>query len=110
MSFDFIAIPGATIVGVDNTKEFPKDFSLSQNYPNPFNPVTIINYSVPERTHVLIKVYDTLGSEVAILVNKEKNAGSYSINFNASNISSGVYFYSIKACDFFANKKMILLK
>ena len=110
MSFDFIAISGATIAGVDNTKELPKEFSLSQNYPNPFNPVTTINYSVPERTHVLIKVYDTLGREVAILVNKEQNAGSYSINFNASNISSGVYFYSIKACDFFANKKMILLK
>ncbi len=120
MSFDFIAIPGATIVGVSNTESLPKEFTLSQNYPNPFNPTTMINYNIPKRTHVVIKVYDTLGREIATLVNKKQNAGSYQINFsvkggsssggNALSLASGVYFYSIKAGDFFANKKMILLK
>ncbi len=110
MSFDFIAIPEATIVGVDETRKLPAEFALLQNYPNPFNPVTIISYNLPKRAHVLLKVYDILGSEVATLINKEQNAGRYSFNFNASNISSGVYFYSLKAGDFYANKKMILLK
>ena len=110
MSFDFIAIPGAAIVGVDETDRIPGEFALLQNYPNPFNPTTTISYNLPVNSHVLIRIYNILGSEVATLINKEQNAGRYSFNFNASNISSGVYFYSLKAGDFFANKKMILLK
>jgi hypothetical protein len=88
----------------------PNDYLLSQNYPNPFNPSTTIKYSVPELSFVTIKIYDVLGSEVAILVNEEKPIGTYEINWNAENLSSGVYFYQLKAGSFVDTKKMILLK
>ncbi len=89
---------------------FPKDFSLSQNYPNPFNPVTIIKYQLPVNSHVSIKIYSTLGEEIATLVNEEKSAGSYELNFNGSELSSGVYIYRLNAGDFKSIKKMLLLK
>ncbi len=85
-------------------------YSLSQNYPNPFNPITNINYSVPDRQFVQMKVYDILGREVVTLVNEEKKAGNYSIQFDASRISSGVYFYQMKAGSYSVTKKLILLK
>jgi hypothetical protein len=84
-------------------------FQLFQNYPNPFNPSTIIKYQVPEDAFVIIKVYDILGKEVRTLVN-EKTAGYHSVNFNGSNLSSGIYFYSIAAGNFCQVKKMILAK
>ena len=70
---------------------------VSNNYPNPFNPTTIINYSLPNNEKVVIKVYDILGREIAELVNEQKMAGKYTIQFDGSNLSSGVYFYSITA-------------
>ncbi|MGE5847066.1 MAG: T9SS type A sorting domain-containing protein, partial [Ignavibacteria bacterium] len=85
-------------------------YILSQNYPNPFNPVTRIRYQLPERTFVSIKVYDNLGKEIALLVNEEKTAGEYSIEFDGSEFSSGVYFYSIAAGDFREVRKIILMK
>ena len=88
----------------------PGTYSLSQNYPNPFNPTTMIKYSVPERNQVTIKIYNVLGSQVATLVNEVKPAGSYEVNFNASNLSSGVYYYTISAGKFTSTKKMILMK
>jgi hypothetical protein len=88
----------------------PADFNLSQNYPNPFNPTTIIKYSLPEKNQVIIKIYNVLGSEVVTLVNEVKPAGNYEVNFNASGLSSGVYYYSISAGKFNATKKMILIK
>ena len=88
----------------------PKDFELNQNYPNPFNPTTIINYSVPNTNMVTIKVYDQLGKQVATLVNEEKPAGNYFVNFNASKLSSGVYFYRMQAGSFVETKKLILMK
>jgi hypothetical protein len=87
----------------------PDMIALSQNYPNPFNPATIIKYQVPEDAFVIIKVYDILGKKVRTLVN-EKAAGYYSVNFNGSNLSSGIYFYSIAAGNFYQVKKMILAK
>ncbi len=87
-----------------------KDFKLYQNYPNPFNPVTTIRYSVPERSFVQLKVYDALGLEVMTLVNAEKPAGSYRLEFNASNLPSGIYFYRLQAGAFSAARKMTLLK
>lgn len=87
-----------------------KDFALYQNYPNPFNPTTRINYSIPKATFVTVKVYDVLGREVRTLVNKNETTGNYSVNFNASNLSSGIYFYRLKAADYVQTRKMILLK
>lgn len=87
-----------------------KDYKLHQNYPNPFNPTTTISYSVPESQIVELKVYDLLGNEVANLVNEYKNAGNHSVQFNASNLSSGIYFYKLKTVNFVQTKKLILLK
>jgi len=88
----------------------PETFSLSQNYPNPFNPSTSINFSLPTDSKVSLKIYDMSGKEVANLLNEVKTAGYYSINFNASSLSSGIYFYSISAGNFTATKKMMLIK
>ena len=88
----------------------PTIFSLEQNYPNPFNPTTTIKYSIKEDGLVMLKVYDILGNEVAILVNEGKPAGNYKVEFNASNLPSGIYFYYITAAKFTDTKKLILLK
>ncbi len=88
----------------------PVEFALKQNYPNPFNPSTTISYQLPVSGKVIMKVYNALGIEVATLVNENKEAGSYNINFNASNLSSGVYIYKLSAGSFVSTKKMILLK
>ena len=88
----------------------PKSFSLSQNYPNPFNPNTEIKYSIPESGMVTLKVYNLLGQVVVTLVNKEQKAGSYTVNYDASGLASGVYLYRIQAGSFALTKKMILLK
>ncbi len=89
-------------------------YFLSQNYPNPFNPSTTIRYEIPQRSFVSIKVYDILGNEIVTLLNEEKSAGRYEVEFNTSSFnhhpSSGVYFYSLSAGNYFATKKMILLK
>lgn len=86
------------------------DYSLEQNYPNPFNPATQIGYSVSERGNVSLVVYDLLGREVASLVNEVKEPGSYKVNFNASNLPSGVYTYRIQSGNFVQTKKMMLMK
>ena len=85
-------------------------YELLQTYPNPFNPLTIISYSIAHKSFVTIKVFDPLGSQVDELVQEEKEAGKYNVAFNAFNLSSGVYFYRIKAGDFTETKKMILLR
>jgi len=85
-------------------------FVLEQNYPNPFNPATNIQYAVSRRQFVSLKVYDVLGNEVAILVNEEKLAGNYEIEFDAGNLSSGIYFYRLVASSFIQTKKLILMK
>jgi hypothetical protein len=88
----------------------PTKFELTQNYPNPFNPATIINFSIPELSKVTLKVYDVLGKEVATLLNEEKAAGNYEVKFDASKLTSGVYFYSISTGSNVITKKMMLLK
>ncbi|MCS7053567.1 MAG: T9SS type A sorting domain-containing protein [Ignavibacterium sp.] len=85
-------------------------FELSQNYPNPFNPSTTINFSIAERSNVSLKVYDMLGKEVATLVDEVKEAGQHTVNFNASNLASGIYVYKLVAGNFTASKKMVLMK
>lgn len=88
----------------------PYAFSLRQNYPNPFNPSTTIDFSIPNSSKVELKVYDLLGREVATLVNEYKQAGNYSVQFNALSLASGVYFYKIASGNFQDVKKMILIK
>ncbi len=85
-------------------------FELSQNYPNPFNPSTRIQYQVSSNSQVSLKVYDVLGNEVATLVNEEKPTGVYEVNFDASQLSSGIYFYKLNAANYSETKKMILMR
>jgi len=86
------------------------NFRLNQNYPNPFNPETNIRFNISERGFVLLKVYDMLGNEVATLISEEKSAGDYEVVFNGPEITSGVYFYVLRAGNYVETKKMILLK
>jgi len=86
------------------------NFQLAQNYPNPFNPATTIQYSIPQRSNVVIKVYDILGNEAANLVNEEKGEGVYSITFNAVGLANGIYFYTLRAGSYVQTKKMLLVK
>ncbi len=94
----------------DQFAEQPTDFSLLQNYPNPFNPATLIRYQIPTQSSVSIKVYDALGNLIQYLVNEEKPAGVYELEFNASKLASGVYFYTIQAGSFVQTKKMLLVR
>ncbi|MCH8326235.1 MAG: aryl-sulfate sulfotransferase [Bacteroidetes bacterium] len=98
------------VTGIETNKILPKYFSLSQNFPNPFNPTTTIEYSIHQNSFVNIVVYDVLGKVVQTLVNEEKTAGNYKITFNAKNLSSGIYFYTMKAGNFIEAKKLVLLK
>lgn len=98
-------------IGVKPIKsDIPKRFKLSQNYPNPFNPITRIDFDLPKSGFVSLMVYDILGREVRTIVNEEKTAGTYSVDFNASDLSSGLYYYKIECGAFTDIKKMILIK
>lgn len=91
--------------------EVPQKFELKQNYPNPFNPSTQINFALPQNSFVTVKIYNAISEEIARLVNNEfKSAGSYSVTFDGSNFSSGIYFYSIEAGQYKETKKMVLIK
>ena len=94
----------------DPFSQVPEQFELSQNFPNPFNPSTVITWQLPMDSHVTLKVYDVLGNEITTLVNEEKQAGVFEVEFSASDLSSGVYFYKIEAGDFVQTKKMVLLR
>ena len=94
----------------DKSNNIPAEFILEQNYPNPFNPSTTIRFQVPNSSFVNLKMYDIIGNEVATLVNERKPAGSYEVEFNAANLSSGIYFYKLQTGAFVETKKMILLK
>ena len=97
-------------IGIIGSSEIAERFSLSQNYPNPFNPVTNIKFSIPKADYIRLKVYDIRGSEVAVLLNKNMPKGEYTYEFDASNLPSGVYFYTLKTEKFTSTKKMILVK
>ena len=99
-----------TLVGGIQTARIPNFYSLQQNYPNPFNPATKITYTLPKAGNVQLKVYDILGREVSTLVNEVKQPGVYTVEFNASNLASGIYFYRILSGNFTAVKKMVLVK
>ncbi len=105
----FVAVYDTT-TNINDERFIPKSAILSQNFPNPFNPSTIIKYEIPERSFVTLKVYDVLGNVIATLVNEENSAGNYNVEFNAKELSSGIYFYSLSLGNFFSTKKMILIK
>lgn len=112
MKSDSLSVFVTDVIEESNTL---KGFELSQNYPNPFNPATIINYQVPAASRIVLKVFDVLGNEVATLVDGYKSVGRYEINFDASSLSSGLYFYKLEATANNKNiyrevRKMILLK
>jgi len=88
----------------------PSAYTLGQNFPNPFNPSTKINFSIPVEGFVTLDVYNAIGQKVASLVNETKTAGNYSVDFDASSLTSGIYFYKISTGNFTETKKMILMK
>ena len=91
-----------------NIKEFA--YSLKQNYPNPFNPSTKLRFTIPEKGNVILKVYDILGREIKTLVNRNLNKGSFNITFNANDLSSGVYIYTLRVNNYIKSRKMIFLR
>jgi len=100
----------STIVGIEEEEKLPTKFALEQNYPNPFNPNTTISYSLPKQAFVNLTVYNILGKEVKNLVDETKEAGEYKTKFDASGLSSGIYFYTLKTGEITITKKMILVK
>ena len=106
----------AILVGVQNPNgvvaslQFPSDYLLNQNYPNPFNPTTIIRYQLPKSGHVRLEVFDVLGRHVATLIDNTQSPGEYSVMWNASDCTNGVYVYRLKADNFYQSRKMILMK
>jgi hypothetical protein len=90
--------------------EIPTQYELTQNYPNPFNPSTTIQYALPQRSHVTLTVFNTLGQQVTQLVNGEFEPGNHEVKFDGSNLSSGVYFYRIQAGEFIQTRKLLLLR
>jgi hypothetical protein len=103
--------PPDTTTSVESHRNIiPEKFMLSQNYPNPFNPSTTIHYSIPKQGNVTLKVFDVRGRELATLVNRQQPQGNYKIDFDATKLTSGVYFYKIQTDDFVDTKKMILLR
>ncbi|MHC1738339.1 MAG: T9SS type A sorting domain-containing protein [Ignavibacteriaceae bacterium] len=95
---------------IEATIDIPAEFTVKQNYPNPFNPVTSIEFSLPEDNNVEIAIYNTIGMEVMLLLNEKKQAGTHSIEFNASNFASGIYYYKVVSGNYTAIKKMVLLR
>ncbi|MDX1702002.1 MAG: T9SS type A sorting domain-containing protein, partial [Melioribacteraceae bacterium] len=99
-----------TGVELEYANEVPNAIDLSQNYPNPFNPSTTISFAIPKTSEVQLNIYNILGQQVASLLNETKNAGTYKINWDASNLSSGVYIYRLRAGSKVLSNRMILMK
>jgi beta-glucanase (GH16 family) len=111
MYVDYVRVyqDSSSVSGMIN-ESIPNRYELLQNFPNPFNPKTTIQYSIPEMEKVKLTLFDTLGRDIETLVNEEKFAGNYKVEFNAENLVSGVYYYQLRAGDFIQTKKMILMK
>ncbi len=101
---------GVNFTGIIDLHHSPLSYELSQNYPNPFNPTTRIGFQIPKTGFVSLKIFDLLGKEVAGLVNEEKQAGNYEVTWNAAGFSSGLYFYQLRAGNYFITKKMVIVK
>jgi len=110
VAIDNVQITYGTVDVDDEDNTMPSEFSLQQNYPNPFNPTTVISYAIPTQSHVTLSIYNALGEKVAELVNEVQTAGTYKVNFNATNLASGLYLYRIQAGNFVQTRKMMLLK
>lgn len=104
-----LKVDSSVISGIENNN-IPVSYGLKQNYPNPFNPVTKIEYSLPKNVYTVVKIYNILGKEVATLLDKFERAGNHFVTYDAANLPSGIYFYTIKAGDFTQTKKMTLIK
>ncbi len=105
---DFVSV---VLTGVGNTPQgLPTNYAVSQNYPNPFNPTTMIQYALPRAGLVTLKVYNVLGQQVSTLVDDIREAGNYTVRFDASRLASGVYFYRLQSGSFSVVKKMALVK
>lgn len=98
------------MVSITENDITPIEFKLEQNYPNPFNPSTIIKFAIPERSNVLIKIYDPLGGEVRTFINQEMDRGWYNLEFNATGLASGFYIYRMYAGSYVSSKKMLVIK
>jgi len=98
------------ITGIEQLTDGVKTYSLSNNYPNPFNPATSIQFTISSKQFVSLKVYDVLGNEIATLVNEEKTAGDYKVEFDGTGLPSEIYFYRLQAGSFIETKKMVLLR
>jgi hypothetical protein len=108
---DTITVTGfGVLTDVKDIVEIPKIYALSQNYPNPFNPATTISFNLPSKSFVSLKVYDALGREVATILSEELSAGTYSRQWNAAGLPSGIYFYRLQTGSFTETKKLVLLK
>jgi aminopeptidase N len=107
---DIVIKQGTTVLGIVPELEIPREYALYQNYPNPFNPVTTVKFDLPERTFVKINVFDVSGKLVNTLVNEERAAGKYGVSFDATSLSSGIYYYTIVTDKFTDTKKMVLVK
>ena len=100
------------VTAIEDEQEIalPKEFILYQNYPNPFNPETQIKYAIPKNAHVKIELFDMIGRKIKTLIDEQKFAGYHTLRFEAGNLASGVYLYSIQADNYISTKKMLLLK
>jgi hypothetical protein len=107
---DIYGVSISYVTGVENAEDVPRTFTLKQNYPNPFNPSTTISFSLPQREHVTLKIFDVLGRGVATLVDGEMEAGEHSVNFNAEWIPNGVYFAQMKGGNKVQRIKMVSVK
>ena len=109
-AFGMTGTINASLTGIRNLNQIVNDYKLNQNYPNPFNPSTKISFNIPKDGFVEMRIYDISGREVATLINQRLSAGAFETNFNAQNISSGIYFIRLKADNFIDTKKMIVMK
>jgi len=108
--FGMTGVLNAQSVGIKQIESIVPKFELKQNYPNPFNPTTIINFNIPQKSFVTLKLYDISGREIGTLVNSELNNGGYSLDFNGVNYASGIYIYKLQTGNFTDVKKMTLIK
>lgn len=106
----FVPVTLSVLTGVEEDAAIPKEFALFQNYPNPFNPSTTISFDLPRESHILLEVYNVMGQKVMTLADDFRQAGQYKVLWNAAQLASGTYFYRIRAGDFIATKKLLLIK